>query len=119
MLAPVAVSVVELPIQMAAFEPALIVGNPFTVTTVITLPPERLYEMFAVPAATPVTTPVAEFTVAIPVLPLLHVPPLVALLNVVVLPTHTVAVPVVAVSGLFLKIDMLPEFQLFTTISGL
>ncbi len=49
--------------------------------------------MVAVPAATPVTTPVLP-TVAMPVALLLHVPPVVALLSVVVLPTVTVAVPV-------------------------
>ncbi len=114
-----AVRFVELPVQIATPEPALIEGKAFTVTIVITRPPERLYEMLAVPAATPVTTPVAVPTVAIPGLPLLHVPPLVALLSVVVLPIQTVDVPIVAVSGLFLKIDMLSEFQLFVTISGL
>jgi hypothetical protein len=51
--------------------------------------------MSAVPAATPITTPVPEPTVATPVLPLLQVPPLALLLNVVVLPMHTDAVPVI------------------------
>ncbi len=45
------------------------------------------------PAAIPVTRPPA-FIVAIPVAVLLHVPPVVALASVVVLPTHTVAEPV-------------------------
>ncbi len=45
------------------------------------------------PAATPVTTP-DVFTVAIPVAALLHVPPLVPLLSVVVPLMQTVAVPV-------------------------
>lgn len=48
------------------------------------------------PAAIPVTTPVLELTVATDVLPLLHVPPLVALLNVVVNPTQVLAMPVLA-----------------------
>jgi hypothetical protein len=47
-----------------------------------------------VPAATPLTTPVLP-TVAMPVALLLHVPPVVALLSVVVLPAVTVAVPVI------------------------
>ncbi len=49
--------------------------------------------MTAVPAVTPVTTP--PTTVAMPVLPLVQVPPAVASANVVVEPTHTVAVPVI------------------------
>ena len=49
----------------------------------------------AVPADTPVTSPLL-FTVAIPVALLLHVPPAVASENCVVLPEHTVCVPVIA-----------------------
>ena len=49
----------------------------------------------AVPADTPVTSPLA-FTVAMPVALLLHVPPAVASVNCVVLPIHTVCVPVIA-----------------------
>ena len=45
------------------------------------------------PVATPVTIPDDVPTVAIPVLLLLHVPPLVASLRVVVKPMQTVAVP--------------------------
>jgi hypothetical protein len=51
--------------------------------------------MVAVPADTPDTTPLL-FTVATPVLLLLQVPPVVALLNIVVLPTQTVDVPEIA-----------------------
>lgn len=50
--------------------------------------------MVDVPEATPVTTPLVEFTVATEVVALLHVPPDTELANVVVDPTHTVAVPV-------------------------
>ena len=50
--------------------------------------------MVAVPAATPVTTPVEAFTVAIPVLPDVHVPPLVPFdVNVVVPPAQIACVP--------------------------
>lgn len=52
--------------------------------------------IFAVPASTPVTIPELLPTVAMPVLPLVHVPPDGEELNVVVAPTHTVAVPVIA-----------------------
>jgi hypothetical protein len=50
------------------------------------------------PEETPVTTP-PDDTVATPVLLLLHVPPVVASLNVVVEPIHSVAVPVIADTG--------------------
>ena len=53
--------------------------------------------MIDVPGLTPVTTPEADPTVAIVVVPLVHVPPLVALLKVVVLPTHIVMTPVIGV----------------------
>ena len=49
--------------------------------------------MVVVPALTPVTAPVLP-TVAIAVLLLLHTPPVVASLNVVVAPEHTDFVPV-------------------------
>jgi len=49
--------------------------------------------MVAVPAATPPTTPL-EFTVATAALLLLHTPPDVASLSVVVRPEQTVSVPV-------------------------
>ena len=52
--------------------------------------------MVAVPLATPVPTPVEATTVAIPVLRLVQVPPVVSELKVVVEPTHTDAVPVMA-----------------------
>ena len=50
--------------------------------------------IFGEPAATPVTTPVVEFTVAKEALLLLHVPPTVASLSVLVKPIHALAVPV-------------------------
>jgi len=50
--------------------------------------------MVQVPAETPVTTPDAS-TVAFAVLLLLHVPPATLLAKVVVLPEHTLAVPVI------------------------
>lgn len=49
------------------------------------------------PPDTDVTTPDDGPMVATPVLPLLHVPPAVALLSVVVLPLHRVSVPVIGV----------------------
>ena len=52
--------------------------------------------MFEVPTATPVTNPVEEITVATDVFPEVHVPPEDASVSVVVLPTHTDVVPVMA-----------------------
>ena len=56
--------------------------------------------MVAVPAATPFTTPVVPM-VATPVLLLLHTPPAVVLLKVVVDPWHTDATPVIAAGNGF------------------
>jgi len=52
--------------------------------------------MSVVPKATPVTTPEPEATVAMPVLPLTHVPPDVASVRLVLAPTHTLVMPVIA-----------------------
>jgi hypothetical protein len=50
--------------------------------------------MFTVPALTPVITPVAELAVATAALLLLQVPPVIALLSVIVCPPHTTLSPV-------------------------
>ena len=57
--------------------------------------------MVAVPVDTPVTIPVVAPTVAVAVLLLLHVPPVVGSLSVVVAPMHTTAVPVIAAGSGF------------------
>ena len=54
-----------------------------------------------VPADTPVTIPVTDPTVAIPDDPELHVPPAIVLSSVVVSPTHTLMVPVIAGGEVF------------------
>ena len=51
--------------------------------------------MFTVPPLTPVTTPVVASIVAIGALPVLHVPPVVALARVMFWPTHTDDGPVI------------------------
>ena len=53
--------------------------------------------MLVVPAVRPLTTPLV-LTVPTAVLLLLHVPPVVALASAVVLPTHTLEVPVIGVT---------------------
>jgi hypothetical protein len=50
-----------------------------------------------VPAVTPVIMPVDGCIVATPVVPDVHVPPVIPLLSVVVLPAHTVVFPATAV----------------------
>jgi hypothetical protein len=61
--------------------------------------------MVAVPAATPVTVPVA-LTLAIDELELLHVPPVVGSVRVVIAPVQTVDAPVMVdgVAGLALTV---------------
>ena len=68
--------------------------------------------MTAVPAVTPVTTPVAEPTVATDGVVLLHEPPLVASLNVEVEPGQTVIVPEIADGNGFMLIVALPVILL-------
>jgi hypothetical protein len=52
--------------------------------------------MLAIPELIPVTTPVVATTVAVPVAPLVQLPPVGPLLSVVVLFSHTCSVPVIA-----------------------
>lgn len=59
-------------------------------------PVPTAYVMFVDPADAPVTIPVLP-TEAIALLALLHVPPLTVLLNVIVVPTHTLIEPVLLV----------------------
>src|ERR1043166_8504132 len=68
-------------------------GLTVTVIEVGQMPPVA-YVMVTVPAATPVTTPDDEPTVAIAVLVLVHRPPVTASDNAVVRPTQTEVVPV-------------------------
>src|SRR5207248_2544157 len=60
----------------------------------------NVYDITDAPAATPVTIPPVVI-VAIPVETLLQVPPPVASARFVVLPTHTVGVPVIATGVVF------------------
>jgi hypothetical protein len=86
-------------------EPEIRFGNAFTVTTVLRLQLlPVVYVIVVVPAATPVTTPVL-LTVAT-LLALLHVPPPVRLSSWVVLPAHTVAVPVITSGSSFTTSDV-------------
>mgnify|MGYP006910069263 CR=1 FL=1 len=80
---------------------------------VLTQAPEvTLYEINAVPALIPVTTPVEEPMVATPEEALVHVPPLVVLVHVAVEPTQTGFVPeMVCVAGAVTVIVLVPVLK--------
>ena len=67
--------------------------------TDVVQPAMLVYFMIAVPVDTPVTKPVVMPMVAMAVLLLLHVPPGVASLNIVVFPRHIEVVPVIGAIG--------------------
>jgi hypothetical protein len=93
--------VVVEPVQTEAV-PVIADGCVLTVTAwVAKQPPDNVYVITAVPALTPLTTPVEEPTVATPVLPLVHVPPAGEELSVVEEPVQTEAVPVIAAGWVF------------------
>ena len=75
----------------------------------VTVPHEEVtvYLMVELPAESPVTTPVVEFTVAAAVLVLLQVPPVPSLDKVVVDPVHRNVVPL-----------MVPAFGSGLTVTG-
>jgi hypothetical protein len=82
--------------------PVIGAGNGYTTTNLVVIQLAGVvYVIVAVPPAvpTPSTTPVAGSTLAIVLSLLLHVPPGVISLNVVVDPTHTPVVPVIGDNG--------------------
>lgn len=87
--------------------PLIAPAAPLTVTITFTEQPAVDVNVIdAVPDDTPLTTPDVLPTVATSVLPLLHAPPpLVALLNTVVEPVHTLSVPVIADGSAFTAMD--------------
>jgi hypothetical protein len=92
----VVVSVVVRPTHSVRL-PVMGAGVGFTVTILVVVqPPTEAAVIVAVPGAMPVTIPVPD-TVATAALLVLHATGAVVVLRVVVLPTHTVAVPVIAV----------------------
>ena len=98
------VKVVVNPEQTASV-PSIAVGNGFTVATAVMMQSVgNVYVIVAVLVVIttpPVTRPVAEPILAIPEALLLHVPPVVASLNVVVSPEQTLRVPSIAVGDGF------------------
>jgi hypothetical protein len=76
--------------------PPMAVGRLLTVTTAVVEQPEPIeYVIVARPAAMPLTIPVEDPMVAVPVAPLVQLPPGVRSLRAVVDPTHTFSVPVI------------------------
>jgi hypothetical protein len=87
------VSVVVRPLQMLVV-PAIAAGLGYTVIgVVIRQPVGNVYVMVVAPSATPVTTPVVEFTEAMAPLADDHVPPGEASERVLVAPRHTLETP--------------------------
>lgn len=86
----------------ALLSPTMASGSAFTVTSLLTKQPEagNVYLMVEVPGSIPVTIPDVP-TVAMPVLPLLHAPPVEVVARVVVALSHTIAVPVMALGMAF------------------
>ena len=112
---PVVISdnVVVDPTQTEA-APVIADGSALTVSDLdVTHPADVVYVIFTVPADAPVTSPVALLTVATEVLLLLHVPPVVASVNVVVEPTHTADAPLIAAgSGLTVIVVVVKQLAL-------
>lgn len=80
--------------------PVIATGSGVTVTTAYALQPAGVvYVIVDVPVATPVTTPEARPTVATDTVLLLHVPPAVASVSVVVFPMHIDNVPSIGEVG--------------------
>ena len=92
---PEAVRDADEPLQIEA-DVGMIDGAGLASTVIVvpkTYPPVAVNEIMAVPADTPVTTPVAATTVATAVFPLPHEAPEYGQDNVVVFATQTVVVP--------------------------
>ncbi|WP_345078726.1 hypothetical protein [Nemorincola caseinilytica] len=75
--------------------PVIVAGAAITVTIAVLMQPNLLYVILAVPAPTPVATPVDALIVATPVLLLLHVPPEGVQERELVLPSQKDIVPVI------------------------
>ena len=81
--------------------PVIVVGDAFTITIAVLKQLPNVYDITAVPALIPFTTPVAELIVALVGRLLLHTPPPGVAFSVVLLPMHTDSVPVIAAGAVF------------------
>jgi hypothetical protein len=80
--------------------PVMAATAPFTVTSLVVKQAGLVRSVIlVVPALTPVATPVDQLIVALAVVLLAHVPPEVALVMAMVLPTHTMSSPPMAGSA--------------------
>jgi hypothetical protein len=80
--------------EQTATAPEINEGDEFIVTGVLLEQPvSTVYVIVSIPGVTPLITPVPAGTVAIPVLLLLHVPPVVPSIKVAVEPVHATLVP--------------------------
>jgi len=91
--------------------PVITAGSGFTVSTLVARQVPNVYVIVGAvpPDATPVTIPDVEPTVACNGSLLVHVPPEGEELSVVVAPTHTVGLPVIAVGDAFTVTDAVCE----------
>ena len=87
----ISLSVVVYPAH-SVLAPIMPVGTAFTVIGMLMLHPPIVYVIVSNPGATPLTMP-PDVTVAFAGLLLVHIPPAVPSLSVVVPPTHTLGVP--------------------------
>lgn len=95
---PPAVASVRLDVEPAhaSVVPEIPTGNGLTVIGVVVIQPVPIvYVIVALPVATPVTTP-PVLTIAVAISLLLHAPPAVASVTLVVKPRHTFPLPVIA-----------------------
>jgi hypothetical protein len=93
----VALASVVVPPMQADGVPIIAAGSGLTVMVVDrSQPAADVYVIDAVPAFAPFTKPEAEPIVATDTSPLVHVPPVSELFNVVAEPSHTLLLPVIA-----------------------
>ena len=94
--AEISVKAIEAPVHTTD-GPVMLAGNELTVaTTVAKQPAAVVYVIVTVPVVNPFTIPLAEPTLALNGMLLVHVPPVIASLRVVVAPRHTPGFPVIA-----------------------
>lgn len=104
------VSNVVVPVQTAN-APPIAAGNGLTVFRIVVKQPvPSVYDIAGVPADTPVTTPVPGTTDPSDGLLLLQVPPAGVEFNVVVRPTHSLAIPVMF-AGVGLTVTIIDAWQ--------
>lgn len=103
-------NVVVLPTQTDVV-PVIVAGSALVVKMIVVRQPVgSVYDMLLVPAETAVSAPVTDAMVATLVVALLHVPPVVVLASVVVLPAQATSVPVIA-SGNGLMLTVVVRMQ--------